>query len=163
MIVEPFVHWEAWLVWGTIGTAVLSIVTAVAQGLRLSRISLPYLLGTLVTPDRDRATVIGNLLHLAIGLGVAFSYIAAFHALGGATWWRGAALGLLHAALLVTVGFQLLPGLHPRMASEHQEPTVVRALEPPGFLGLNYGYKTPLVIVVAHVAFGFVLGASYTE
>lgn len=34
----------------------------------------------------------------------------------------------------------------------------VRQLEPPGFFGLNYGYRTPLSIVVAHVAFDAILG-----
>ena len=160
---EPFIHWESWLLWGALGTGVLTVVTGLAQGLRLSRMSMPFLLGTFITADRDRAVVVGSMLHLLVGLVFAFLYIAAFHALGGATWGRGALLGLLHAALLLTAGFRVLPGLHPRMASEHQEPTAIRALEPPGFLGLNYGYKTPLVIVVAHLTFGIMLGAFYSE
>jgi hypothetical protein len=47
------------------------------------------------------------------------------------------------------------------MASEQQGPTVVRQLEPPGILALNYGYQTPLAVLLAHVAFGMVLGAFY--
>jgi hypothetical protein len=34
-------------------------------------------------------------------------------------------------------------------------------LEPPGFLGLNYGFSTPLSIVIAHVVFGIILGSFY--
>jgi len=37
----------------------------------------------------------------------------------------------------------------------------VRQLEPPGFLGLHYGIQTPISIVLAHVAFGAVLGGFY--
>jgi hypothetical protein len=47
------------------------------------------------------------------------------------------------------------------MASETSGPTVVRQLEPPGFFGMHYGYRTPLSIVIAHLAFGIILGALY--
>lgn len=49
----------------------------------------------------------------------------------------------------------------PRMASEDHGPTVVRQLEPPGFLALNYGVRTPVSVVIAHLAFGAILGAFY--
>jgi hypothetical protein len=51
-----------------------------------------------------------------------------------------------------------LPALHPRMANEQRGPTPTRQLEPPGFLALNYGYRTPLSVVLAHVLYGAVLG-----
>jgi hypothetical protein len=31
-------------------------------------------------------------------------------------------------------------------------------LEPPGFLMLNYGRRTPIVSVLAHVAYGAIVG-----
>jgi hypothetical protein len=37
----------------------------------------------------------------------------------------------------------------------------MRQLEPPGFLALNYGYQTPASVLVAHVAYGSILGAFY--
>jgi hypothetical protein len=55
----------------------------------------------------------------------------------------------------------LMPGLHPRMASEQQGPTLMRQLEPPGFLALNYGYETPISVIVAHIVFGTILGGLY--
>ncbi|MBI4512523.1 MAG: hypothetical protein HY702_00295 [Gemmatimonadetes bacterium] len=36
-----------------------------------------------------------------------------------------------------------------------------RALEPPGFLALNYGRQTPLLSLLAHVVYGAVLGGFY--
>jgi hypothetical protein len=66
-----------------------------------------------------------------------------------------------HATFVLTVGMRVLPGLHPRMATEQQGPTVMRQLEPPGFLALNYGYQTPASVLVAHVAYGSILGAFY--
>jgi len=151
----------SWLLWGFVATVMLTTVMSGAQGLRLTRISLPYMLGTLLTPDRDRAKLFGFLVHLVDGWLFSLLYVAAFHAWGAPTWWRGAAIGFVHAAFVLTAGMRLVPGLHPRMASEQQGPTVARQLEPPGFLALNYGYQTPVLLTAAHVVFGAILGAFY--
>jgi hypothetical protein len=45
------------------------------------------------------------------------------------------------------------------MASTYDGPTRIRRLEPPGFMGLNYGYRTPLTTVVGHILYGAILGA----
>jgi hypothetical protein len=74
----------------------------------------------------------------------------------------GASIGFVHAAVVLIMGMRLLPGLHPRMASEEQGPTVTRQLEPPGFLALNYGYQTPVSVLVAHLVYGMILGAFCT-
>lgn len=153
--------WTSWLVWGFAATVVLTTVLAGSQGLGLTRMNVPYLLGTLFTPNRDRAKVYGVLLHLLNGWLFSLVYVAAFHAAGIFRWWFGAAIGLVHAAFVLVVGLPALPGMHPRMASEIQGPTVVRQLEPPGFLGRNYGIQTPISVILAHVIFGAILGFFY--
>lgn len=154
-------NWASWLLWGFVGTLVLTTLMAGSQGMRLTRMNLPYMLGTIFTPNRDRAKLIGFGVHVIMGWLFSLLYIAAFHAWGRATWWMGAAVGFVHAAFVLTAGMRLLPGMHPRMASEQQGPTVMRQLEPPGFLALNYGYQTPLSVLIAHLAFGIILGAFY--
>lgn len=154
-------NWGSWLLWGFVATVALTTVMAGSQGLRLTRINLPYMLGAMFTPSRDRATLIGFGVHLVDGWLFSLIYIAAFNAWGRATWWAGMGIGVVHAAFVLTVGMQLVTGLHPRMASELKGPTVTRQLEPPGFLALNYGYQTPVSILVAHMVFGAVLGAFY--
>ena len=67
----------------------------------------------------------------------------------------------MHAAFVLVAGMPALPGLHPRMASEARGPTVVRQLEPAGFLALNYGRRTPISVLLAHLAFGAILGGFY--
>jgi hypothetical protein len=62
---------------------------------------------------------------------------------------------------VLTAALPTLPGLHPRMASEQRGPTPTRQLEPPGFLALNYGRRTPLSVVLAHLLYGGILGAFY--
>ena len=127
----------------------------------MTRMNIPYLLGTIFTPNRDWAKLIGALVHFVNGWLFSLLYVAAFHEWGRATWWAGAAIGFVHAAFVLTAGMRLLPGLHPRMASEQHGPTVMRQLEPPGFLALNYGYQTPVSVVVAHLAYGMILGSFY--
>lgn len=151
----------SWLLWGFVATIVLTTLMAASQGLRLTRMNLPYMLGTMFTPSRDRAKLLGFAVHVVNGWIFSLLYVVAFEAWGRATVWLGVAIGFVHAAFVLTAGMRIVPGLHPRMASEEQGPTVTRQLEPPGFLALNYGLRTPLSALVAHLVFGGILGAFY--
>ena len=151
-------NWGSALLWGFVATVFLTGIMSGSQGAHLTRMSIPYMLGTIFTENRERAKLVGFVVHVLNGWAFSFVYLAALHAWGGPTWWRGAAIGAVHAAFVLTAGMRFLPALHPRMASEQQGPTVVRQLEPPGFLALNYGARTPLVVAIAHVAFGVILG-----
>jgi len=155
-------NWGSWLLWGFVSTVVLTFIIAGSQGLGMTRMNLSYLLGTMFTPNRDRAKLIGILVHFANGWIFSLVYITAFHAWGIATWWLGAVTGLVHASFVLTVLMPVLPSMHPRMANEQYGPTVVRQLEPPGFLALHYGIQTPISVVAAHVVFGAILGSFYS-
>lgn len=153
--------WGSWLVWGFASTIVLTMLMAGSQGLGLTRMNLPYLLGTMLTADRDRAKIYGALLHLLNGWLFSLVYVAAFHSVGRFTWWFGSAIGLVHGLFVLVVGMPILPGLHPRMAGEAHGPSVVRQLEPPGFMAMNYGLRTPISVLLAHLIFGGILGGFY--
>jgi hypothetical protein len=150
--------WAGWALFGLVATALLTAVMIAAQLAGQTRLDLPLMLGTIVTEDPDRARVYGFFIHLAIGEGFALVYAAAFAALDAATWWLGGLFGLIHVGLALTVLVPLLPGVHPRMASDRAGPAAGAVLEPPGLLGLNYGRRTPVVAIVSHVAFGVALG-----
>ena len=149
------------LLGGFAGTVVLTTLLGGSQGLGLTRMNLPYMLGTMVTPNRDRAKLVGFGLHFLNGWLFAAVYAAAFRRWQRATWWLGAAIGLVHGLFVLAAAMPMLPALHPRMASEQRGPTPTRQLEPPGFLALNYGYRTPLSVVLAHLLYGGVLGSLY--
>jgi uncharacterized membrane protein YagU involved in acid resistance len=149
------------LLWGFVATLVLTTVLTASLGLGLSRMSLPLVLGTMFTADRHRAVLIGFLFHLVNGWIFALLYALLFEDLGLATWWLGAAMGLAHGIFVLVALMPLLPGMHPRMASELRGPEPTRELEPPGFLALNYGRRTPAITLAAHVLYGMILGARY--
>lgn len=151
----------SWILWGFVSTTAMTTIEGIAQGLRITRMSLPLLLGTIFTPDRDRARLYGSLLHFANGSWISLVYVLIFESLGHASWWIGAVLGIVHAAFILTVVLPVFPGIHPRMASEHHGPTATRYFEPPGFMALNYGVRTPLSTFISHLTFGAVLGGFY--
>ncbi|MGQ5640604.1 MULTISPECIES: hypothetical protein [unclassified Streptomyces] len=145
---------------GFLGTLVLTTMLRAAGELRLTRVDLPFLLGSAFTTDRTRAKALGYLLHFVIGQLFALGYYALFLALGDSSWWLGMLFGLAHGVFAGTVLVNiLLPLVHPRMGTPLTSAPDVALLEPPGFLMLNYGLATPIVTLVAHLAYGTVVGA----
>lgn len=149
------------LLWGFVATVFLTGLMSGSQGLGLTRMNIPLILGTMFTPSRDRARVIGFLLHLINGWLFAAVYAAAFESWRRATWWLGAAIGLVHGLFVLAAATPLWPAIHPRMATEQRGPTPTRQLEPPGFFALNYGRRTPISVLLAHITYGAILGAFY--
>jgi hypothetical protein len=150
--------WGA-LAGGVVGTIVLTSGLRAAQELGWTRMDIPLLLGTAFTANRSRASVIGFALHFANGLLFALGYYAIFRAVDEAGWAFGAALGVVHAALaggvLVTM---LLPAVHPRMGTPWSDAEETPLLEAPGFMLMNYGRRTALWTLLAHVAYGAIVG-----
>ena len=150
--------WAGWATFGFVATVFLSGIMVASQLLGLSRMDLPLMLGTILVEDPDRARVLGFVIHLVNGQIFALLYTAAFAQIGASEWWLGALFGLAHGVAALTVIMPLLPGIHPRMASERTGPGLDAVLEPPGAFGLNYGRETPLFTVAAHVVYGALLG-----
>lgn len=149
--------------WGFAATIVLTGMTIAAQSFGLTRIDLPFIIGTMVTPNRDRAKVIGTVLHIVNGWVFALVYAVFFEQTGIATWWFGGLLGLVQGLFVVVALLPMLPGMHPRMVSDFRGPEPTRLLEPPGFLAVNYGRMTPLVLILAHATYGLLLGTFYVR
>lgn len=145
---------------GFAGTLVLTTVLRTASEVRLTRMDLPFLLGTSVTADRRRAKVAGYVAHFGFGLLFALVYDRLFAALGRGGWKLGAVFGLVHgvfsATSLVNI---LLPAVHPRMGTPFTAAGTSSLIEPPGFLMRNYGRSTAGVSLAAHVVYGAIVGA----
>jgi hypothetical protein len=144
---------------GFVGTLVLTTALRACTELRLSRIDLPFLLGTAFTANRVRARALGYILHFLAGFCFASIYYVVFRAIGESNWWLGGLFGTLHglfaATALVSV---LLPLVHPRMGSDATAAQSQPLLEPPGFLMLNYGASTPALTVAIHAVYGAIVG-----
>lgn len=150
------------IVWGFGATVVLTTLLRLGQSVGITRIDLPFILGSIFTYNRDRAKVYGFLVHLLNGWLFALLYVAAFESAGHAGLLLGASMGFVHGAFVTVVGIPLLPAFHPRMASEAWGPDPTQQLEPPGNFVLNYGASTPIITVLAHIIYGGILGYFYT-
>jgi hypothetical protein len=150
--------------WGAVaggfaGTLVLTTALRAAGELRLTRMDLPFLLGTIVSADRTRAKALGYVMHFATGQIFALVYFAMFSAIDHSGWGWGAVFGLAHGLFAGTALVNvLLPVVHPRMGTPLSAAADRPLLEPPGFMMLNYGRRTPLATVAAHVAYGAIVG-----
>jgi hypothetical protein len=150
---------EGALAGGFLGTLVLTTALRAANELGLTRVDLPFLLGTALTRDRGRAKALGYLMHLGAGELFALMYYAIFTAIDSSGWLLGALFGLLHGVVSTTALVNvLLPVVHPRMGSTLTAADSSPLLEPPGFLMRNYGRGTPVVALLAHVAYGAIVG-----
>lgn len=151
-------------VWGAIaggfaGTLLLTTALRTGNELNLTRIDLPFLLGTAFTTDRTSAKALGYILHFLAGIAFALIYYLLFLAIGRSGWWLGATFGIGHALFSGTALVNiLLPLVHPHMGTPSTSATTVALLEPPGFMMRNYGLQTPLVSLAAHIAYGTVVG-----
>jgi hypothetical protein len=52
----------------------------------------------------------------------------------------------------------ILPAVHPRMGTGFDAAGSSPLLEPPGFMLVNYGRRTLLAMLAAHVAYGAIIG-----
>ncbi|UGY92010.1 hypothetical protein [Streptomyces gobiensis] len=150
--------WAA-LAGGLVGTLVLTTALRTAGELKLTRMDIPFLLGSAFTTNRTRAKALGYLLHFAAGLLFALGYYVLFLILGQSGWMLGAMFGMVHGMFAGTALVNiLLPLVHPRMATPLTSAPDVALLEPPGFLMLNYGLATPVISLVAHIVYGALVG-----
>jgi hypothetical protein len=144
---------------GFIGTLVLTTGLRTANELGLTRIDLPFLLGTAVTRDRARAKALGYVMHLVAGELFALAYYAVFAVIDASGWPLGALIGLLHGIVSATALVNnLLPAVHPLMGSALSAADSSPLLEPPGFLLRNYGRGSPISTLLAHIAYGAIVG-----
>ncbi len=144
---------------GLLGTFVLTTVLRIATELGLTRLDLPFLLGTAVTRDRGRAKAIGYLAHFGFGLLFALAYAVFFLVVDASGWLLGTLLGIAHGLFAGTALVNvLLPVVHPLMGKPWTDARSSPLIEPPGFLMLNYGAGTPVVSMIAHVLYGAIVG-----
>ncbi|MGZ6565634.1 MAG: hypothetical protein ACXVH1_39980, partial [Solirubrobacteraceae bacterium] len=123
---------------GFVGTLVLTTGLRTAGELGLTRMDLPFLLGTIVSPDRTRAKALGYAMHFVAGQVFALVYFGIFAAIGHSSWWLGAVFGLVHGLFAGTALVNvLLPVIHPRMGTPLSSAADRPLLEPPGFMMLN--------------------------
>jgi hypothetical protein len=57
------ISWASWLLWAFVATVFLTSILAASQSLGLTRMNIPFLLGTIFKANRDKAKFIGFFFH----------------------------------------------------------------------------------------------------
>jgi hypothetical protein len=70
------------LLWGFAAPIAMTTVMAVGHGLGLTRVSIPFLLGTILAANRDRALATGVAFHIMNGWMFAFLYAVILESIG---------------------------------------------------------------------------------
>jgi hypothetical protein len=144
---------------GFVATLVMTTIMRGASQFGFTRIDFALLLGTTVSDNRRKARAYGYVFHFVVGILFALAYAAFFRITGRGGWIVGALLGTVHAVFDGTVLVNvLLPVVHPRIATAETAANDIALIEPPGFLLLNYGRNSFIVALIAHIAFGIVIG-----
>ena len=104
------------------------------------------------------AKALGYACHFVLGL--LFAYAAIFMVVGHSSWWLGLIVGARHALFVSTVLVNVrLPSVHPRIGTRDTAANEIALIEPSGFLMLNYGRNTFVLNLIAHLAYGAIVGA----
>src|SRR5436305_13836787 len=83
-------NWSSWLLWGFASTVVLTSILPGSQRIGMTRMNIPYMLGTIYTPSRDRAKFIGSFFHFTNGWLFSLLYVVAFQIIGTSSCCFGA-------------------------------------------------------------------------
>ena len=136
---------------GLVATLILTLVLAAGPAIGAPPLNLPLWDGTLFTLNLPLAVGFGYLVHFAVGLALASLYVqVAEPRLTGEPWLKGAVFGALVWAALMLVGLPLFDALDPLVANG--------LMAAPGVFALGLGVTAPLMLLVAHLLYGAVLG-----
>jgi hypothetical protein len=137
---------------GLAGTAALTLILAWGPTVGAPALNLPLWDGTFFTLNLGVAVTLGYVVHFAIGVVLALLYQSRVAPrLNGEGWWRGALFGLMVWAGLMLVGLPLFDWLDPLVQNG--------LLTAPGLFALGLGMTAPVMLLLAHLVFGAIVGA----
>lgn len=147
------------IVSGLIGAVSMLAIIYAGRAAGMTSMDLLRTLGTMVAPASRGSTVwlIGLGLHLMMGAVFGLVHVGLLHGFdpssSASAAWLGLVLGAIHGMVVVMVMPVLLTMAHPLVRT--------RDVPDPGLVMNGFGRLTPVGMVMAHAAFGIVVGAVY--
>ncbi|HBY92821.1 MAG: hypothetical protein M5U01_28595 [Ardenticatenaceae bacterium] len=130
---------------GLFGTAVMTLLMALAPMMGMPKMNVIGMLGTMATADQGTATAIGTVTHFVMGVIFAIIYAALWSlGIGSPTALSGVLFGLVHG-LIAALAMPMMLRMHPR---------------PPG---MSAGPMMVTGLLVGHVAYGLVVALIYGQ
>lgn len=148
---------------GLLGGLAFLVVTTMGYAIGMTRMNFLQVLGTMLAPGASPTTVYatvyatGLAAHLMASAGFGLVHAGLLHAIGITSVGEAAgwdlAVGMAHGVVVLAMLPVMLTALHPLVRSG--------AMERPGLALTGFGGGTPIGSLMAHVAFGLVVGAVY--
>lgn len=147
------------LLGGIVGGLAFLMVVVGGYASGMTRMNFLQILGTMASPriSRRNAYALGFVMHTMLAAGFGLAHGAIIEAIGvttvaaGAGW--GVALGAIHGAVILVALPMILTLMHPLVRKGE--------IERPGLALTGFGPMTPMGSLMAHVAFGVVVGSIY--
>lgn len=144
---------------GLLGGMAFLIVVYMGLGVGMTRMNFLYILGTMMAPQAPEraAYTIGFAAHMMASAGFGIAHTGLLHAIGVSSVGEAAGwdllIGAVHGMVILAVMPMMLNTMH----------VLVRRgqIAHPGVALVGFGAMTPMGSLMAHVAFGLVVGAVY--
>ncbi len=102
------------IVAGLAGTAVMTALMVVAPKMGMPEMDIIGMLGSMVTANSDRVTLLGTVIHFMMGVLFAIVYALLWSAgIGNPTWIWGLIFGAVHGVIAI-ISMPVLMRMHPR-------------------------------------------------
>lgn len=144
---------------GLVGAVAMLVVIYGGKAMGMTRMDLLETLGSLAVPKAASNVVyaVGAVMHLMMGAGFGLIHAGLLHAVDptseGAVIGLGALFGGVHGVIVAFMMPVMLTKMHPLVQSGE--------MPAPGVAMTGLGSKTPIGIVMAHIAFALVAGGIY--
>jgi hypothetical protein len=130
---------------GSTGRMAMILLIYIGPFIRLPRIDVVSMLGSLAASSKEAAVTLGGAIHFSLGILFAIIYAALWTVgIGGPTWYWGIVFGTVHG-LLVIIMLLVARQMFPLLSQHFNTLTVM------------------IAILLNHIVFGLVVAVVYTS
>lgn len=110
--------WTGVVIAGLVATAVITMLMYAGPVMRMPKMDIAQMLGSMVLPQGTFAFTTGLMVHFGMGVVFAIIYALVWKGLGlNPTWWTGLVFGAVHF-MLAGAGMGMMPIVHKEVRSQ---------------------------------------------
>ncbi len=137
------IHMRDAIVAGSTGRMVMILLIYMGPLIKLPRIDVVSMLGSLAAPNKETAVTLGGAIHFSLGVVFALLYAGLWSVgIGSPTWYWGIFFGAVHGLIIILLLLVVM----------HRYPQFPRHFNNPAVM---------IAILLNHIAFGIVVAEVY--
>ena len=140
-----FVHVRDAIIAGSTGRMAMILLIYIGPILRLPKIDMVGMLGSLAAPNKEAAVTLGGAIHFSLGIVFAIIYAALWSVgIGSPTWYWGILFGTVHGLLVILLLLETTR-IFPQLSQDFNNLAMM------------------IAILLNHIVFGIVVAIVYTS